>query len=91
MRVASYFVMEHLADHCDAYPEIGSLEFRDVYAIVEVDGKPLRGPVWKAVQWNSACRSQALVKDPRLVHSCIHMEFKLITALCKWRNDVCVD
>lgn len=58
---AAVFVLEHQPETCHAYPANGQMSFEHVH--LEVDGKWVEHPEWRALQKNPACGSQALVVD----------------------------
>lgn len=62
---AAYFVLEHQPSSCRQLPPNGNVTWTDIQ--VEVNGKPVDSPVFKAVQENPKCGSKAEVVDPKTV------------------------
>ena len=62
---AAYFVLEHQPSSCRQLPPNGNVTWTDIE--VEVNGKPVDSPVFKAVQENPKCGSKAEVVDAKTI------------------------
>jgi len=58
---AAVFVLEHQPRQCKAYPTSGEMTFKSI--VVEVEGKLISKPDWRALQERPACNSKAEVVD----------------------------
>ena len=62
---AAYFVLEHQPSSCRQLPPNGNVTWTDIQ--VEVNGKPVDSPVFKAMQENPKCGSKADVVDAKTI------------------------
>lgn len=61
----AYFVLEHQPSNCAAYPADGSMTFDNIY--LEVDGKQVKNPAWKAKQEQPACSSASSIVNSETI------------------------
>jgi hypothetical protein len=62
---AAYFVLEHQPLSCRELPSNNNVTWTNI--LVEVDGKNVESPMWRALEEEPKCSSKAVVVDPATV------------------------
>jgi len=61
----AYFVLEHTPRKCSALSAAAQMSFENIY--LEVEGKQVKSPQWKAVKGARKCNAATVITDPATI------------------------